>query len=349
MPRILACGSGSIGHLSPLIAVYHALLTVSPRATVSFACGERPEEGEYLSTEHVAWHALPQPQRSLSFPHTLLRSYAAADDLLRRFQPDVVFSRGGAVSVPVCLAAYRRHIPVVLHESDAVIGLATHCIAWWARHITAGFPRENYPRIFRSRLTVTGNPVRPDMTMGSRTEGLHITQFSGKRPIILFIGGSQGAQFFNDLLQKILKNLLSFADVVHITGRGKRGAAARAGYWSSEFTNDHLPHLYAIATVAMSRAGAGVMSELAANGIPSIVVPLRGLAQDHQWQNAHFFARQNACVLLEQDCPATQFVAAIRRITDHASVRVGLTTRMRNLHHPHASRHIAEIVLKSIA
>lgn len=349
MPHILACGSGSIGHLAPLVAISRALRTITPHAIIAFACGMRPEESEYLRAEHVSWHALPQPQRSWSFPHTFLRSYRAAIHLLQTFQPDIILSRGGTISVPICLAASRKHLPIILHESDAVMGLATRCTAWWARSVTTGFPLESYPSIFRSRLMVTGNPVRPEMTKGSREEGLRITQFSGKRPIVLIIGGSQGAQFFNNLLQQILDPVLSFADVIHIIGKGKPGATARAGYWSSAFAYDQLPHLYAIATVALSRAGAGVMSELTANGIPSIVVPLRGLAQDHQWYNASFFARQHACVLVGQECPAEQFVADIRRIVDHASVRADLTANMRVLHHPDASRHIAEIVLKAIA
>lgn len=349
MPRILACGSGSIGHLAPLVAICRALLIISPQTVITLACGVRPEESEYLRTEHVVWSTLPQPQRSWSFPQTFLRSYRAVCDLLASFQPDAILSRGGAISIPICLAATWKHLPIILHESDAVMGLATRCTAWWARSITTGFPLENYPRMFHSRYVMTGNPVRPDMTRGSREVGLRITQFSGQRPIVLIIGGSQGAQFFNTLLPKILDQVLSFADVMHITGKGKSGATARTGYWKSECAYGQLPHLYAITTVALSRAGAGVFSELAANSIPSIVVPLRGLAQDHQWRNANFFVRRDACVLLEQHHPPERFILEMQRIIDHPNVRTSLVNNFHALHHPDADRHIAEIVLKSIA
>ncbi|OGJ57433.1 hypothetical protein A3H22_02515 [Candidatus Peribacteria bacterium RIFCSPLOWO2_12_FULL_55_15] len=354
MPRILACGSGSIGHLSPLVAICRALLAMSPQTVITISCGMRPEESEYLRTENLSWSTLPQPRRSWLFPQTFLRSYRAACHLLASFQPDAILSRGGAISVPLCLAAARKHLPIIIHESDSMMGLATRCTALWARNITTGFTPESYPRVFHSRITATGNPVRPVMTKGSREEGFRITRFSGKRPILIILGGSQGAQAINKVVTTLLLELTKLCDIIHITGPGKLAArssqlAAHNGYWSAEYVHDELPHLYAIATIALSRAGAGVLSELAANGIPSIIVPLRGLAQDHQWHNAHFFARLNACILLEQEELAKQLVAEIRRILDDPAIRTKLRENFLSLHHPDAARHIAEIVLKNIA
>ena len=353
MPRLLACGSGSIGHLAPLVAVCRALLALSPSTTILISCGMRPEESEYLRTENFSCAALPQPQRSWLFPQAFLRSYRAACHLLNTFQPDAILSRGGAISVPLCLAAARKHLPIILHESDRVMGLATRCTAWWARTITTGFPPENYPNMFRSRMTQTGNPVRPEIMQGSREEGLRITGFSGKKPILLVIGGSQGAQAINEIVASLLPELTQLCDIIHITGPGKPLAPSpqppAPRYWSTEYAHGELPHLYATATIALSRAGAGVLSELAANGIASVVVPLRGLAQDHQWHNVHFFAQRDACILLEQEYLARQLVAEIQGIINHPDTCTELREKILSLHSPDAARHIAEIVLKNIA
>ncbi|MBI4129462.1 UDP-N-acetylglucosamine--N-acetylmuramyl-(pentapeptide) pyrophosphoryl-undecaprenol N-acetylglucosamine transferase [Candidatus Peregrinibacteria bacterium] len=354
MPRLLACGSGSIGHLAPLVAICRALLTLAPSTEILISCGMRPEEGEYLRREHMPFATLPQPRRSWSFPQTFLRSYRAACHLLASFQPDLILSRGGAISVPLCLAATRKHLPVVLHESDSVMGLATRCTAWWARTITTGFPLENYPLVFRSRITATGNPVRPEIMRGSREEGLRITRFSGKKPILLALGGSQGAQAINEAVVHLLPELTKLCDIIHITGPGKRISTPYplppiSSYWSAEYVHSELPHLYASATLALSRAGAGVLSELAANGVPSIIVPLRGLAQDHQWHNARFFAQYNACILLEQEEIDRRLVAEIQSMIHHPNICTELGESFLSLHRPDAARHIAEIVLKNIA
>lgn len=354
MSRVLACGSGSIGHLAPLVAVCRALCAASPQTTLLIACGTRPKESGYLREENLPYITLPVPQRSWAFLQTFFRSYRAASHLLQAFQPDIILSRGGAVSLPLCLAAARRRLPIILHESDRVMGLATRGTAWWARSITTGFPKENYPHIFRSSLTATGNPLRPEITKGSREEGLRITKLSGKRPILLVIGGSQGAQAINEIVMKLLPTLTHWCDVVHIAGPGKLkpntyNLKPTYGYWSTEFAHDELPHLYAIATIALSRAGATFLSELAANGIPSIMVPLRGLAQDHQWYNAKFFADHHACVLLEQECLTEQLIPTIQNILDHHSMYEQMRKNLLTLHHPDAARHIAEIVLKNIA
>lgn len=349
MPRILACGGGSLGHLVPIIAVCQALRNLSPSVQISVACTERPEEAEYLRTTHLPFTPLPTPRRTWSFPQTFYKSYRAAQHLLTTFQPEAILSRGGAISVPLCLAATRNRLPIILHESDARMGWATCCIAWRALSVTTGFPSEAYPRIFRSRLTFTGNPTRAEITKGSREEGLRITGLSGKRPILLVLGGSKGAQFFNNLITHSLEEILCEVDVVHLTGKGKPGAEERRGYWKSDVVYDQLPHLYALATIALSRAGASNLSELAANGIPSVIVPLRGVAHDHQWHNAQVFANHHACLLIEQGYLPTQLLPQLRGLLATPLLRFELARNIRTFHPPDASRQIAEIVLRTLA
>lgn len=332
---ILACAGGSIGHLAPLVAVCRAIRSRDPAVRIVVACAAREQERAFLQREGFAPVVLPSKRSPLGFLRALRGSFA----LLRECSPRVVFGKGGAVSIPLCLAAWWKGIPVVIHESDAVMGRTNRFLARFADVVCRGFP---------------GNPVRPEMLTGSREEGLRMTGFSGQRPILLVIGGSQGAQAINDAVLGMLPHLTSLCDVIHLTGPGKLSArrpplSAPRTYWSTDFANDALPHLYAAATVALSRAGAGVLSELAAHGIPSILVPLRGLAQDHQRANADFFARRHACRLLEQERLMERLVPELRQIIDHPALRAELSGNALSLHVPDAAGHIAEIILKRIA
>lgn len=349
MPRILACGSGSIGHLAPLVAVCQAICSSDPTAHITVACTEREREKTFLRRCGFSPIPLPSPHSPLGFLRAIKKSFT----LLRDNTPNVVFGKGGAVSLPICLAARWKGIPIVLHESDAVMGRTNRFLSHIAKVVCLGFPQAKSYKL-KATSFVTGNPVRPEMTRGSREEGLRMTQFSGKRPMLLIIGGSQGAQAINEIIIALLPKLTELCDIIHITGPGKSlptpyPLPPTPSYWAAEFVHDELPHLYAIATIALSRAGAGVLSELAANGIPSIVVPLRGLAQDHQWHNARFFVEQHACLQLEQEDLQTQLVPQVYGLLHNSSLHTELKRNLETLHHPDAARHIAEIVLKNIA
>lgn len=354
VPCILACAGGSIGHLAPLVAVCRAIHARDPAVRIAVACVEKEQEPAFLRREGFDPVALPSPRSPLGFLRALRRSFA----LLRECSPGVVFGKGGAVSIPLCLAARWKGIPIVIHESDAVMGRSNRFLSHFADVVCLGneqpFDSAHGRRANKQRVLVTGNPIRPAILRGSRAEGLRITGFSGARPILLVIGGSQGAQAINDAVAALLPELLRLCDVVHITGPGKLkpktcNLKPPSGYWSTEFADDALPHLYALSTVALSRAGAGVLSELAAWRIPAIVVPLMGLAQNHQRANADFFARCHACRLLGQERLMERLVPELRQMIDHPALRAELSGNAFSLHAPDAAGHIAEIILKSIA
>lgn len=356
--RILYVSGGSAGHLAPLVAVERAIKQLDKEAAHLFLCSDRPEDSSYLRHEHVTFRAIPRPRRSLSMPLTFVRNYFASKKAIREFKPDVVFSKGGAVSVPACLAAKHLKIPIVIHESDAVMGRANALIAKWATKVCLGFPIQTRKPAGRQagsqtrkrvNITVTGNPVRPEIIDGKRTEGLRITGLSGKRPIMMILGGSQGAEALNAAVRTNIDALLKICDIIHLTGKGKSGATKRAGYWSAEFAYGELPHLYAIATVALSRAGAGSISELAANGIPTILVPIRGLAHDHQMRNATTAQENGKCILLLQEYLPQQLVQTVAKLLSDTEQRTKISKTIRSLHHADASRLIAKIIAECVA
>lgn len=299
--RVLFIGGGSLGHITPLLAVWRAL-EKKDVAAAHFVCSERAEEQSFLREEDVSFTPVPLVRRSPLLLLHAIRNAVAAGHILESFRPHVILGKGGALSIPLCLRAQKQGIPIVLHESDAVMGRANRLLARWAETVCLGFPlNAKPPKMKRGTVVVTGNPVRPEMTRGSRERGLVFTGFSGHRPILLVLGGSQGAASLNAAIALHAAMLLQHWDIVHLTGSGKAGwKGTHSGYFVRPCAHHELPDLYACATLAVSRGGASIMSELAACGIPAVLVPLEGLAQNHQWENALAAAAYGGVRILRQ-------------------------------------------------
>ena len=309
-----------------------------------FVCSKRESDAAFLRANGAEFVQITHARRSVSCLWQFPQGFMEGWKLLAKFKPDAVFSKGGAVSLPVCLAAWAQHIPVVLHESDAVMGLSNRLISHFAT-VCSGF---GLPGTLQ-----TGNPVRSMVTKGSRDEGLKITGLSGTRPILLVMGGSQGARSINEAVMEKLDALLAHCDIIHLTGEGKgseKGVRRKmSGYFALDFAHSELPHLYACTTVALSRAGAGSMSELAAWALPAILVPLEGLAQNHQLRNAQVAAEHHACVLLRQEQLRTDLLRILKALLDDASEQKRLGRALQNLLVQDAARLVSEILFKVIS
>lgn len=325
MTRVLLVGGTSAGHLAPMVAVAEALERLEPGVALTFVCSDKPSDAAFLTLEKRACTALPRP----FFP-AFVRSFG----ILRASAPDAVFTNGSVVAVPLCMAARLKGIPVVLHEPNGVAGRASRVIARIAAKTLPG--------------SDVGNPIRERVTKGKKEEGLRIAGFSGSKPVLLVMGGSQGALSINERVAADLDLLLGTFDVIHLTGAGKTVAPNRPGYFATEFGSDILPHLYAASDLAVSRAGAGSIAELAACGVPAILVPIRGLAGDHQVKNAEAAEKTGAAVVLPQerlDALASTAVALARDAGTMQTMRDACRYAAR----PEAARLIAETVLGSVA
>ena len=341
--NILFAGGGSIGHIAPCVSVWRSIKTLDPQARAHIVCSQRQEDVEFLLKEHVPATPIRIPRLSPSMPITLWKGYKRMGELFEKFQPDVVFSKGGAISVPVVMRAARHGVPIVLHESDAVFGRANRYLSRFATVVCHGFSQN----MLRGKRSVyTGNPVRPEITQGNKRIGLALTGLSGEKPILLVLGGSQGAQALNETVLRNLSGLLYYCDVVHLTGRGKTNVVTREGYWSAPFMHEELSHLYAIANLALSRAGAGGVSELAANGIPSILVPLRGIAQDHQSANARASEKSGGCIVVGQEELQAKLLPTLSMMISDMNKLQHMSVAMHSLSEPDASKHLAEITLR---
>ncbi len=343
-PTLLCVGGGSIGHIAPAVAVAHALKSSHPDLIVHFVTSPRLDDRKFVERAGFPVDALNAPRISFSFPWKFYRAVRASLEILRRVEPQVIFSKGGYVSAPICAAARRLKIPIVLHESDTTSGHANRLVAKWADHICTGFETTEVTE----HMTWTGNPVRDGVTNGSREEGLRITGFSGERPILLVMGGSQGAKALNRFARERFGALHPLCDIVHITGPGKNMMKKQDGYFPLEFAYEELPHLYAIADLAVSRAGAGSIAELAANGIPSLLVPLRGVAHDHQQKNA-LHAEKFGGAIVEQQGNLDEIVKWVGVIMSDSSRREAMSEQIHTLHRPEAARQIAKILGRYLA
>ncbi len=348
--RILFVSGGSGGHLTPLIAVERAAKEIDPKTKSHFLCSVKASDASYLKHEKVSFTQAPLPRKNIMLPITYLKNRRVAKRVLETFKPDVIFSKGGAVSVPLCKLAHKKGIPIVIHESDSVMGKANKMIADFATAICLGFPPSDEQRSSGPAPIVTGNPIRKTMTKGSRKRGLDLAHLTGKHPVLLVLGGSQGAESLNDAIKLHAKELLPLCDIVHITGPGKTGAKRQAGYWSKEFVYNELADLYAIADLALCRAGAGTISECAANEIPMILVPIRGLANDHQYENAVRAKTRGAAVILEQIHLEHDLPAVIRTLLENPKGSLAsMKTATAALRQPEAARRIAKILFQCIA
>ena len=184
---------------------------------------------------------------------------------MKRYKPDVVFSKGGFVAVPVVLAAKHYKIPVIIHESDMTPGLANKIRIPSAAKVCCNFP-ETLKYLPKDKAVLTGSPIRAELLEGDRSAGLSYAHLDENRPVLLIIGGSLGSVAVNTAVRKILPQLLNTFQVIHICGKGNldESLISTEGYVQYEYVDAPLKHLFAAADVVISRAGANSICELLA-------------------------------------------------------------------------------------
>jgi len=239
----------------------------------------------------------------------------AAAGILRRFKPDVVFSKGGFVSFPVCVAAWKLGIPVVLHESDLHLGMANKWIAGIASTICVSFEEtiESLPEKLRGKAVYTGTPIRAEILAGDKEAGLGFCGFNDYKPVVLVMGGSSGAEQLNILVRAGMDELLKKYQIVHICGRGKLDISAHSkGYKQFEYLDEQMKDIYAASDVAVTRGGANSLFELAALRKKAVVVPLSmGASRGDQIDNARVFVKDFGWYMLNGDVGREDFINAV--------------------------------------
>ncbi len=233
--------------------------------------------------------------------------------ILREFKPAVIFSKGGFVSVPVVIAARMLRIRVILHESDLMPGLANRICARFATKICMSFEESKpYFEKWGERVIFTGSPVRKCIFEGDAERGYKFTGFDKHRPILLVMGGSQGAQQINELVRGALDELLKKFQIVHIRGRGNLDISLkRRGYQQYEYLDEPLKDIYAICEMIISRGGANSLFEIALLKKKALIIPLGNATRGEQVENARIFVGKLGWSMLSGEIKTADFLKSV--------------------------------------
>jgi UDP-N-acetylglucosamine--N-acetylmuramyl-(pentapeptide) pyrophosphoryl-undecaprenol N-acetylglucosamine transferase len=308
MKKIVLTGGGTAGHVTPNLALIPSLKERG--YDIHYIGSYQGIEKKLIEDANIPYSGISSGKlrryfdlRNFSDPFRVIKGYEEACKLLKELKPDVVFSKGGFVAVPVVMAARHRHIPAIIHESDMTPGLANKLCIPSAQKVCCNFP-ETLQYLPEEKAVLTGSPIRAELLKGDRLAGLQYAHLSAEKPVILVIGGSLGSVTVNQAVRTLLPRLLPHFQVVHICGKDHldESLIGTSGYVQFEYVDAPLKHLFAIADLVISRAGANSICEILALRKPNILIPLSAAAsRGDQILNASSFAKQGFSTMLEEE------------------------------------------------
>ena len=309
MKKIVMTGGGTAGHVTPNIALMPALKDAG--YDIEYIGSYNGIEKNLIESLGVKYHGIASGKlrryfdiKNFSDPFRVIKGYGQAISLMRKIKPDVVFSKGGFVSVPVVLAAKFCHVPAVIHESDITPGLANKIAIKGAKKVCCNFP-ETLKYLPSEKAVLTGSPIRKELFNGNPQNALKLCNFPNHdKPVLLIIGGSLGSKIVNEAVRKILPELLDNFYVIHLCGKGNldNSLTGTIGYAQFEYANEELTDMFALADIAISRAGANSICELLALHKPNILIPLSAAAsRGDQVLNAKSFKKQGFSYVIEEE------------------------------------------------
>ena len=321
MKKIVLTGGGTAGHVTPHLALLPHLLKEG--YDVHYIGTEEGIEHRMMTLPGVTYHSVKSGKlrryhdwKNFTDPFRVIAGAFQSARLMGRLKPDVCFSKGGFVSVPVVIGAWLHRVPTLCHESDLTPGLANKICAKFARRVATTFPE--CAKALGGKGVCVGTPLRPELFQGNREKGLALCGLSGSKPVLVMMGGSSGAQRVNEALRKALPRLLEDMDVVHLTGKGNldESLAALPGYTQFEFLSDELPDVLACADLILSRAGSNAICEFQALKKPMLLVPYpKGASRGDQILNAESFRKRGLChVLLQENMTPDTLTEAIHAL-----------------------------------
>lgn len=308
MKKIVLTGGGTAGHVTPNLALLPSLR--KEEFEIHYIGSYNGIERRLIEDAGIPYDGISSGKlrryfdiKNFSDPLRVLKGYGQAKRLMKQYRPDIVFSKGGFVSVPVVLAAKHYKIPVIIHESDMTPGLANKICIPAAQKVCCNFP-ETLNYLPKDKAVLSGSPIREELLTGDRLSGLQYAGLSANRPVILVIGGSLGSVTVNHAVRSILPKLLPQFQIIHICGKGNldESLIGTSGYVQYEYVDKPLRHLFAAADLSISRAGANSICEILALRKPNILIPLSAAAsRGDQILNANSFAKQGFSTVLEEE------------------------------------------------
>ncbi|WP_242229100.1 MULTISPECIES: undecaprenyldiphospho-muramoylpentapeptide beta-N-acetylglucosaminyltransferase [unclassified Bacillus cereus group] len=249
-------------------------------------------------------------------PFKIIKGCIQSYKLMKRIKPDVIFSAGGFVSVPVVIGAWMNKVPVIIREPDSTLGLANKIALPFTTKLCTTFPQTG-ENVSNEKKVYVGPIVREEIERGNVLRGRSYCKFKQDKPVLLIMGGSQGAQWINDMVRKSLETLLLNFNIVHMCGKGKvDSSVGMEGYMQFEYIGGELPHILNMASVVVSRAGSTAISELLFLKKPMLLIPLtNSSSRGDQVLNAEYFSRQGYAEVILQDRVSTNtFIHAVNKL-----------------------------------
>lgn len=308
MKKIVLTGGGTAGHVTPNIALIPTLKEAG--FEISYIGSYDGIEKKLIGDFDIPYTGISTGKfrryldvKNLTDPFRVIKGFSEARKYLKEYKPDVVFSKGGFVSVPVVRAAASLGIPCIIHESDMTPGLANKLCIPVAHKVCCNFP-ETLKLLPEEKAILTGSPIRKELSMGNKLAGLNMCGFTANKPVILVMGGSLGAANVNAAIRAALPKLLADFQIVHLCGKDKVDNLLlnTEGYKQFEYIKSELKDLFAMADVVISRAGANAICELLALKIPNILIPLPSASsRGDQLLNAKSFESQGFSIVIDEE------------------------------------------------
>lgn len=322
MKKIVFTGGGSAGHVTPNVALMPHLQKEG--WDIAYIGSHRGIEKTIIEKEGIPYYGIASGKlrryfdlQNIKDPFLVIKGVMDAYLRIRKLKPDVIFSKGGFVSVPVVIGGWLNRVPVLLHESDMTPGLANKISLKFASEIFVTF-EEAKRHLPADKTIYTGSPVREDVLQGNRDRGLKWLQFHDRKPIITMMGGSLGAKKINETLRKALPKLLPHYQIVHLCGKENIDASLQGtkGYAQFEYVHEELPHILAATDFVISRAGSNAIFEFLTLQKPMILIPLpKASSRGDQILNAQSFEKQGyAKLLYEEELTEATIVSCIEHL-----------------------------------
>lgn len=308
MKTIVMTGGGTAGHVTPNLALVPYLKQEGYE--IFYIGSYNGIEKKMVENAGITYYGISSGKlrryhdwKNFTDPFRVIKGFSEANQLLKHLKPDVVFSKGGFVSVPVVMAAGRQHIPAIIHESDMTPGLANKLAIPFATKVCCNFP-ETMNYLPEGKAVHTGSPIRQELFTGNKEAGLSFCGFNNEKPVLLIMGGSIGSRFINNAVWDSLDTLLEKFQIVHLVGKGNinNELIGKAGYQQYEFISEQLNDIFAMTDIMISRAGANSISEILALKIPNILIPLSAKAsRGDQILNAESYEKQGFSTVLQEE------------------------------------------------
>lgn len=308
MKTIVLTGGGTAGHVTPNIALLPYLKKAGYE--IVYIGSIDGMEKKLIEDCGIPYYGIQSGKlrrymdmKNVSDAFKVVKGVAQARKLIKKIKPDIVFSKGGFVAVPVVIGAYLNKVPVILHESDITPGLANKLAMPFAKAVCTTFP-EAVKAIPDNKGILTGTPIRDMIFTGDKQKGLDLCGFDGNKPVMLVMGGSQGSVKINNFVRELLPKLTTQFDVVHLCGKGNfdKTRADLAGYKQFEYVSDELPDIFAATSFVVSRAGSNAICEFLSLNMPMLLIPLsKRASRGDQILNAQSFEKQGFASVYDED------------------------------------------------